>query len=771
MDKVYEKFYILDSYDKKNLSIFYTTIKQEKKASRILKYMIYNKEELLYSTCELLSLKEITLSEEDLLFIESMYFSRQNLKINYLLMKAYLKLDSYLRAYERATYGIDYIESLKSINSIEKKYYYKLIIKVIEIEYKFENFVQARYQLRKLINTSVECVFDFQEDIIYWATILGIINEIFNNPNWINSIKNIQNVELKGIVNIWASIYKSKLTIKTYEIFKNILILDSRLKEVAQVLNMYIKKCIKDNSWKDDLQKISPYRCYITLILNYEHMLEEKVDKNKIIDFMNKYYEYHSDIHQIVNIYSSLVYEQREKISSDISIQFIGGANKIGGSCILVKYKNQNILLDAGANINESSYYPDFSTLEKLNLTLKDINYLVISHAHLDHTGSVPYIYNQNKYINIICTHDTKNIMKVMLEDTARISHKVDNMFSASDIRNAMSVVKTLDFEKVYRVDDNITITLYKAGHILGAACILLNIEGTNILYTGDYCLKNQNTVGQMDLPKDLCVDILITETTYANSPTNFKLNRINQEKLLVESIKRSIDKDGIVLIPAFAVGRSQEILLAIKNYYKNSPFIPFNVYVDGKVVEICDIYQRSSKINIFEKGIDIVNSKYKQENTDILSKFKGSCIIASSGMLNDGSSSSRYASKIIEDPNSSIFFSGYLDEESLGKQILKSIQNEVVPTIVIDSNIKEVKCNVTSYKLSAHATKEEILKLLTSIKPKYVFLVHGDTNRNYKYLGNEELGKVIYPGIEETTKYIKDLKIFKPENGQVFKI
>lgn len=772
MDKVYKIFYRLDSYDKKNLYQFYIAINQENKASKILKHMLYNNEEALYSACELLSIKKITLNEEELSFIEGMYFSRQNIKINYLLMEAYLKLDLYLRAYEKATYAIDYIESLKDRDSIKMTYYYKLIIKVVELEYKFENFVQARYQIRKLINAPVESVFNFQEEIIYWATILGTLNEMLNNHEWINSIKNIQSLELKSLVQIWASIYKSKLTMKSYELFKNVSILDEKLKERAQILNIYIKKCIKDNSWKDDLQKICPYRCYITLILNYECMLENKIDKSEIMKFMDKYYEYHSDIHQIVNIYSSLAKKQREKVLSDIAIQFIGGADKIGGSCILVRYKNQNILLDAGANINESNYYPNFFHLEKLGLTLKDINHLIISHAHLDHTGSVPYIYNQSKEINIICTHDTKNIMKVMLEDSARISYKkVEGMFSISDIKNTISVVKTIDFEEEYKIDDNITITLYKAGHILGAACILLNIDGTNILYTGDYCLKDQNTVSKMDLPKDLCVDILITETTYANNPTNFKLNRGNQEKLLVESIKRSIDKDGVVLIPSFAVGRAQEILLAIKNYYKYSPFIPFDVYVDGKVVEICDIYQRSNKINIFEKGISVINSKYKQENTDILRKFKGSCIIASSGMLNDGSSSSRYASKIIDDANSSIFFSGYLDEESLGKQILKSIQNEVVPIVNIDSNIKEVKCNVASYKLSAHATKEEILKLVTSIRPKYVFLVHGDTNRSYKYLGSEELGKIIYPSIEETTKYIKDLKIIKPENGQVFKI
>ena len=141
MDKVYKIFYRLDSYDKKNLYQFYIAINQENKASKILKHMLYNNEEALYSACELLSIKKITLNEEELSFIEGMYFSRQNIKINYLLMEAYLKLDLYLRAYEKATYAIDYIESLKDRDSIKMTYYYKLIIKVVELEYKFENFV------------------------------------------------------------------------------------------------------------------------------------------------------------------------------------------------------------------------------------------------------------------------------------------------------------------------------------------------------------------------------------------------------------------------------------------------------------------------------------------------------------------------------------------------------------------------------------------------------------------------------------------------------
>lgn len=768
MDKVFKNFDQLDTYDKKNLIKFYVYINQPEKYMKILKHMLYKKEDILGTIHSLIELGKEQLTESDLFFIERIHLIKNNIKINFLLADIYRIKGLTLRAYERATNTLDYIEYSLNKEYKDEEFYYKLLIMVVQMEYEFVNFTQARFQLKKLINIPVYKTINYHEDIIYWSCVLGTIDVMLVKNDWHTPLHNIKNKEIEILVNTWINIYAQKLSINQYNAFKNANIIDKKLKEIAYILDIYIRKCLKDDSWEVDLKKMDPSRCYLTILLYYECMVNQDEDIDRIREFLKKYYEYHCDIYQVINIYSTVFKRKKRKELEHISMQFIGGANKIGGSCVLISYKGTNILLDAGANMNEDEYYPDFTVLNEIGITLKEIDYLVISHAHLDHIGSVPYIYKNNPNIKIISTKQTKDIAKTMLEDTLKISMDLEDIFNMQDIKNAMSVVETIEFQEYYKVNEDISISLLKAGHILGAASIYIKISGTNILYTGDYCLKNQNTVKGLEIQDNLDVDILITETTYANTPTNFKLTRENQEKLLVDSIKRTIDLDGVVLIPSFAVGRAQEIVLAIKNYYKELSFIPFDVYLDGKVVEICDIYERNNCKGIYGKGVSEVNDKEKKNNLDKLKKFRGSCIIASSGMLNKGSRSYEYASNILENENSSIFFSGYLDEESPGRQMLKTINEDIVPIVVIDGISKEIKCNIASYKLSAHATKEEILKLITSLSPKYTFLVHGDTKCSYRYLGDEEIGECIYPSIETLTHYITDLKVIKPSNGDV---
>ncbi|MGL5714576.1 MAG: MBL fold metallo-hydrolase, partial [Paraclostridium sp.] len=408
MDKALSDFIKLDTYDKKNLIKFYININEIEKATKILKYMLYNNDDLLETISCLLIISEEYLSEEDLFFIERISIIKTNIELNLILANVYLNKGLMLRAYERASNTVDYIENTKDI--IDKDIYYKLILMLTEIEYSLNNFAQARFQIKKLIYTPVQNSIKYHEKIIYWSVVLGNLNELISTDTWNDYIKNIQSDDLKIIVDIWISIYNKEISYGKYKIFKNTYIHDDNLRERSNILNMYIKKCMKDESWKVDLKKTNPIRCYLIMIMYYEYMTAENFNKDDIRSFFDKYYEYHYDIPQIVNLYSSLANKICDKSLSDIDIQFIGGANKIGGSCILIRYKNTNLLLDAGANLNENKYYPDFTLLEKEGITLKDIDYLIISHAHLDHTGSVPYIYKENNNVKILTTHQTKNI-------------------------------------------------------------------------------------------------------------------------------------------------------------------------------------------------------------------------------------------------------------------------------------------------------------------------------------------------------------------------
>lgn len=769
MDYIFLHYKDLDVYDKANIANFYVRINYLSRAKAIFLYMIYNNEINEISLEKFLNLfdnKNSHINEKILDFINNLQLFANNIKIKYLLLKLYKNRGSTIKSYDIAVFIVDFVEQKRYVNNFYIEYYNTLIY-LTEMEYELSNMYQARFHIKKIIynppyNTSLEKVLI---DTVYWSVLLEICN-CLEGEFWLNIKANYVSDEIKYLLYLFDKKEKSVL--------KNIKFSDSRLIHIYDVLDTYIKYSLKDDSWKENINKISPKKSYMAYILHYQYICLEIKNINTIISFISKYYKYHFDIPQISNLSCSL----RNKNNNDIlekygvTIQFIGASNYIGGSSILIKYKEDVILLDAGINIKDNCY-PNFFKLSDINLDIQDINHLIISHAHLDHIGSIPYLYCLNKNINIYSTKDTKDIMKVILEDSLKIMNdkKTENLYTIDDIKNISSSINICNFNKEYRISDDIKIILFRAGHILGASSILLNINGLNILYTGDFCCENQYFVEGLNLPKDLNIDVLITESTYANYQSNFNLSRNLQELSLVKTIEKCIfDNNGTVLIPSFAVGRTQEVLSIIKNYYKNDN-IPFDVYVDGRAKDVCDIYQRNTNKTIIDKGISYANIKQIKKDKDILQKrFNNSCIVASSGMLNDDSSSAIYAKYLIDDSKNLILFSGYLDEESNAGEIKKLNENILYPKILINNELKLINCNIKSYKLSAHAKKSDILNLISFYRPRYVFLVHGDTHKEYEYLGSKDLAKYICPSIEELLKYIEDIKIFRPYDGQIFK-
>lgn len=764
---------ILDGYEKQKLSEFYERTGSIDKLIKVLINMIRNKDNLYFAVEKYLSVNGKDTDEKELRFIERLRELKMNIDIRYEIANIYYYKNNFVKCYEIIANILDCVEYENKFE-YSKETYVSCLLKMVELEYKFNNFTQSRYQLRKLINRYIDCSNDKKECVVYWSVVLNIFHEVVEQSDWANVISNIKSKELRVLVYVMIQVLKGEVSEKIYNLLKCSEFKDSNLKYRSYVTLVYLKKCSGDMSWIEDLSSIDIKRCYLSVLLEYEKRKLLKEDTND--DILEQYYKYQSDIPQILNVFWNRKPRKKHKPLDDILINFIGGADGIGGSATLIRYKGYNILLDAGANINKNEYSPNFTPMKEIGVDIKDIDLLVISHGHLDHTGVAPLLYKENPNIKVISTSDTKDIMKVMLEDTIKIKDQNSELFSSQDIKNLISSIEVTEFNSSIVIKEDIKITLYRAGHILGAASIHLKLGETNILYTGDYSIEDQETVEGMHLPNDLEVDVLITESTYAYQPTNFDLSKVYQEELLINEIKRTVDQNGVVLIPAFAVGRAQEIALLIKKHFKEEVFLPFDLYIDGKVVEVCSLYEKSKIGNKFKSiygdGVSTVNERYKGNNEIPINKFKGSCIIASSGMLNEGSRSSKYASTIIDDEESLILFSGYLDEESPGNQIVKEMQNSVFPKIKLEGVTKEVRCNIKSYKLSAHVKKNEILKLISQLKPRYTYLVHGDVYNKYKYFGNEEIGRRIYPEIEDVLKYLSDdCSILKPKNGEIFNL
>ncbi|MEM5672976.1 MBL fold metallo-hydrolase [Bacillus cereus] len=268
--------------------------------------------------------------------------------------------------------------------------------------------------------------------------------------------------------------------------------------------------------------------------------------------------------------------------------------------------------------MHEEVYHPDYTPLSDKGLSFDDIDGLLITHAHLDHTGAVPYVHKQGPDMPMYATEATVGLMKILLTDTVRISKdKITDMYSEEDVQDTLLSIKYVDFHKTFTIpskESEWNITYYPSGHILGAGAIHIEFNGVSILFTGDYSIDEQKTVKGLVLPEDLEVDVLITESTYGFLPTNASVDRTRQEKLFVESIKRTMDKGGSMLIPAFALGRAQEIILILKDAFKEQKYLPFNLYLDGRVTDVCRIYQRYS-----EQGRYINPDFYQKENEESL--------------------------------------------------------------------------------------------------------------------------------------------------------
>ena len=407
----------------------------------------------------------------------------------------------------------------------------------------------------------------------------------------------------------------------------------------------------------------------------------------------------------------------------------IGGGNEIGASCYLIQLNGMKFLLDSGIRLHTDSTHPRFHSLytEDLLDGLWELDGIFLSHAHIDHIGSLPTVVEDARDVPIYATLPTRDITKLQLNQsfTSTVSNDEELVdfprvkeFNAIRVQRAIENIVPIEWHHPIMFQ-TCQITFFPAGHILGASMVYIESDVGNILFTGDFTSFDQLTVPKYQLPDNLDVDLLITESTYGYQESLYVGDVDEEREHFAQKIDRCLDGGGTVLIPAFAIGRSQEIALILRNLIRNGRLKPFTIYVDGLAQIACDIYQDSG-MRIFEHGLE----KAPQGFVDTLDTFNG-VIIASSGMLLDNSVSARYAEKLLPDPRNALFFSGYLDEESPGRRLEQLRESKGKHFRLNERNIP-VHANVDTYRLSAHTGSEGILSLIEQVAPKKVVFVHG---------------------------------------------
>ncbi len=434
---------------------------------------------------------------------------------------------------------------------------------------------------------------------------------------------------------------------------------------------------------------------------------------------------------------------------------FLGGAMEIGASCIYVKVAGKRILFDSG--IRQSSVkdpLPDFRTIQEQG----GLDAIVVSHAHMDHIGTLPIISKAYPNARIYMTIMTAELTRVLLYDSLKImAYREDEIphYTEQDVLSMLGRVTPVRFQMELTILEKVKLTFYPAGHIAGAACAYLVTEEGTLFYSGDFAAFSQRTIEGIHIPK-LRPDVAIVETTYGN---RLHANRQVEEQRLVDLVRECVENGQKVLIPAFALGRSQEVLLILRAAIQNEEIPAIPVYVDGMVRDINIVYTRNPTFlknalgkRILRGGEPFYTKQIQpvtpMQNREELLKIKGSAIIVSSSGMLTGGPSMQYAKMLVQSENACIIITGYQDEESPGRQLLNLLEYKEERKITLDGTTFPVKCRVEQVGLSAHGDKSEITALLERLSARRVFLVHGNEDTIHAYgkeLAMEDYRRQIY--------------------------
>ncbi len=417
-----------------------------------------------------------------------------------------------------------------------------------------------------------------------------------------------------------------------------------------------------------------------------------------------------------------------------MKISILGGGSEVGASCLHINMADTNLIIDAGMRMHGDDLLPAFGMLESLN----DPAAILVTHAHADHIGALPIIHSLYPAVPIYATPPTADLMKVMMKDSSKIleqrAHETNTLppYSEDQVNAVLSTVLLFPANGKLRIG-NLNITSFRAGHILGAVMFLIEGDGEQLLISGDLSFKAGRTIPGAQVPHDLHPDVVVMESTYGNRAHT---DRNTEERRLAEDVAEVIAGGGFALIPAFALGRAQEVLLVLQDYMDKGLIPEFPIYVDGLVTPISRIYKNYPHFlkgpvayRIAKHG-DVFLTEgrchaVKPKEREAVLNGKPACIVASSGMLTGGASS-WYAERIVANENNAIFITGYQDEESPGRKLL-NLADGVENQLDLNGTSFEVKCRIGKYGLSAHADANEMKRFIEMLKPTYTLLVHGD--------------------------------------------
>ncbi|MFH0737111.1 MAG: MBL fold metallo-hydrolase [Candidatus Micrarchaeota archaeon] len=406
-------------------------------------------------------------------------------------------------------------------------------------------------------------------------------------------------------------------------------------------------------------------------------------------------------------------------------LTFYGGAQEVGRACMLLEEGERNLVLDCGIKLGEKTEYPLIHDDE-----LRRVGSMAVSHAHLDHSGYLPHVYARKAKPKIFLTKPTRDLMGVLLADYYRIHHgerEQRKLFSSKDVDGVMKDANIVEYEEPTKA--GFWLRFLSAGHIMGSAMALVEDRDKRVLFSGDICMRKTRVL-------DPCVrgvpaDTLLMESTYGSKSDLVPSFKESYQKM-ISIINETLDKGGHVVIPSFAVGRAQEVLLALDDYMRSGALAPTKIFIDGMITKAMKIYRHNAiyaNDDIKRRILMSEDDPFKSPNfhaprsktkEDVLKE--PSIIVTTSGMLTGGPVLT-YLDKLGSDPANSLIFVGYQAEGTPGRRILSGERKLVVRDKTIDINMR-----VESVRLTGHADFNELVQFAKSVKGlKTIYLMHGE--------------------------------------------
>lgn len=416
---------------------------------------------------------------------------------------------------------------------------------------------------------------------------------------------------------------------------------------------------------------------------------------------------------------------------------------EIGANSYYLEASGHGLVLDSGM-------HPKFEGEEALPnwkaLGDRKLDAIIVSHSHQDHIGTLPVLMRRQPQARVFMTEPTSEIGNALLHNSVNVMTRQREdlgtmlypLFTHRETDRAADRWQTCALRQPYSLagerasaneTDSITFEFFDAGHVLGSTGILIRAEGRTLFYTGDVNFDDQ-TIAQAAVFPGEKIDILVMECTRGDTPVPPTWSRASEEQRFMGAIQDAFARGGCVLIPVFALGKTQEVL-AMLYKLRREKILDFPIYIGGLSAKISEIYDRRAQMGrrqfprlqlLDELRPFVLNAETIQD-----ARSRPHRVYAlSSGMMTVKTLSNIFAQRVVDQPRHSVFFVGYADPASPAG-ILRNAKPDEEVTLDPDQPSQRVRCHIEQFQFSAHASRESLIAYAERLAPKKILLVHGD--------------------------------------------